>query len=112
MTDYFLECIYNVLVSIADSLEKIAGKTEQKAEGKTEDKFSIDNESLYNVNICRKTRNALLRNGLKTVGDIRHLSIKQLLKIRNVGSSAINDIISMLAEYGIELPEYAKGGRK
>lgn len=108
-TEYLLENISETLARICDALERIAGQKEEIEEPKEE--FNIDNESLYYVNICRKTRNALLRSGYKTVGDIRHLSIKQLMEIRNVGSSAINDIISMLAEYGIELPEYAKGGK-
>lgn len=63
-----------------------------------------DDLSLYDVDLLSKTRNALLRRGFKTVGQIRNLSELQLLSIPNIGTRAIRDIKAMLAEYGMKLP--------
>lgn len=68
------------------------------------EKDFIDSLSLYDVDLLPKTRNALLRRGLKTVGQVRSLSERQLLGIPNIGSCAISDIKSTLAEYGMKLP--------
>lgn len=65
---------------------------------------SFDNIDLRETSLLPKTRNALLRRGFKTVGQVRSLSERQLLGIPNIGSCAINDIKSTLAEYGLELP--------
>lgn len=108
--EFILECIDAKLARIAEALEIIAGMKKETEEPK--EQFSIDDVSLDYVNVCRKTRNALYRNGIKTVGEVRRFSEKQLLRIRNVGNEAIKDIVSMLAEYGFELPKYAKGEKK
>ena len=63
-----------------------------------------DSLSLYDVDLLTKTRNALLHRGFKTVGQIRNLSERQLLGIPHIGPSAISDIKTTLAEYGMKLP--------
>lgn len=103
------------LEHIDSLLEKLCGLVEvmtdmhKEAEENAEKKHiaeegRIDLMSLYDVNLLPKTRNALLRRGFKTLGQIRNLPERSLLSIPNIGSRAIRDIKAMLAEYGLELP--------
>ena len=101
------------LEHIDSLLEKLCGLVEvmtdmqKDAEDNTEKCIKddcIDSMSLYDTDLLPKTRNALLRRGFKTVGQVRSLSERQLLGIPHIGSCAINDIKSTLAEYGLELP--------
>ena len=105
-----LQVISDTLAKMCDLLAKIAGKTEQEIEiADAKEKYCINDVDLRYVRLQTKTRNALSRAGFKTIRDIRHLSEKQLLRVRGIGNEAINDIVIMLSDYGIELPKYAKG---
>lgn len=60
---------------------------------------SFDNIDLRDTSLLRKTRNALFRNGFKTVGQISSLSAEQILGIRGIGQQGLSDIQRMLTEY-------------
>jgi len=88
-------------------------ETEENAEKeRIAEENRIDSLSLYEVNLLTKTRYALLRNGFKTVGQIRTLSSRQILGLRGIGQQGINDIKNMLAQYGMELPKQDFGGAR
>ena len=90
------------LVEVMTDMHKEAEENAEKERIAEENR--IDLLSLYDTNLLPKTRNALLRRGFKTVGQVRSLSERQLLGIPHIGSCAISDIKSTLAEYGLELP--------
>ena len=115
MDDYYGECFIGILERIADALEIIAGTSEKsKAEEPAENKnvICIDDIPLQQLSISRRTRNALLRYGIKTLGDIKALSIYDLEGIRNIGISAITDINIMLDSYGLEQKRYSMNFQK
>lgn len=111
--EYILECIDAKLARIAEALEVIAGTKKAAEENENKnvriDDISIDDISLRHTRLLTKTRNALLRNGFKTVGDVRRLSRIQLIDVRGIGSNGLKDIEDMLSDFGIELPIFAKG---
>lgn len=109
-----LDRIENLCKQMCELLE-IIGDMHKEAEENTEkeriaEENRIDLMSLYDVNLLTKTRNALLRRGFKTVGQISSLSARQILGIPHIGQQGINDIKNMLAEYGKELPKVDFGG--
>lgn len=115
MDDCYGEYLVNLLERIANALEIIAGTSEKnKAEEPAENKnvICIDDIPLWQLSISRRTRNALLRYGIKTLGDIKALSIYDLEGIRNIGISAITDINIMLDSYGLEQKRYSMNFQK
>lgn len=94
---------FHETTAIMVSDEWLNSEYAEQADERTEEDF-IAALSLRDVDLLPKTRNALLRRGFNTVGQIRNLSELQLLSIPNIGSRAICDIKTMLAEYGMKLP--------
>lgn len=85
------------LLEIMTDMHKEAEENAEKERIAEENR--IDLMSLYDVNLLTKTRNALLRHGFKTVGQIASLSAKQLLGIPHIGQQGLSDIQRMLTEY-------------
>lgn len=54
------------------------------------------------LGLTMRSRNALVRSGVKTVGDIVVMNIRKMLRIRNLGLGSIREIVTKLKEYGIE----------
>lgn len=102
-----LDRIENLCKQMCELLEIIGDmhkEAEENAEEKTEkERIAEENRialmSLYDTNLLTKTRNALLRHGFKTVGQISSLSAKQILGIPHIGQQGLSDIQRMLTEY-------------
>ena len=107
MDEYLLECIDAKLARIADALEIIAGKKKEAEENTEKADISLDN-----VRLSLAARNALKRAGYKTVGDLKGLCQCDLKKIRNIGFDRRTEIVTVLREYGINIPYYAEGRNK
>ena len=105
--DSLLEQLCGLMEVIADMHKEAEVNAEKE---RIAEESRIDLLSLYDVNLLTKTRDALLRCGFKTVGQIRSLSARQILGLRGIGQQGLNDIKNMLAEYGKELPKVDFGG--
>ncbi len=55
------------------------------------------------LKISERTKNALLNNGLKTIGGMARRSEKDLLELEGMGEKAIKEIKKALKKYGLEL---------
>lgn len=100
---WHLECISVSLAMIVDLLTEKRDAQKESEENAEKERIAEENRialmSLYDVNLLAKTRNALLRHGFKTVGQIASLSAKQILGIPHIGQQGLNDIQRMLTEY-------------
>lgn len=63
-------------------------------------KISIDD-----LNLSVRARNGLFRGGYRTLGDFKGKTVKDLMKLRNLGTLSVEEIINTLAKYGIQIPE-------
>lgn len=99
-----IDALLEKLCGLVEVMTDMQKETEENAEEKTE-KERIAEESrialisLDDTNLLTKTRNALLRHGFKTVGQISSLSAKQILGIPHIGQQGLSDIQRMLTEY-------------
>ena len=75
---------YELCLDCANKLEKFMGGNIEYD--------SDDSVEIRDSELSRKTRNALMREGVKTVGDLRHKSKRQIQNIRGIGKTAMREI--------------------
>ena len=64
------------------------------------------NIKISNLSFSKRTFNCLNRAGIKTLGELLCLSQEDLLRIRNLGTQSLNEIIDFLKLHDLELPNY------
>lgn len=58
---------------------------------------------ITDVGLSNRTRNALLRGGITSLGDVCKLSFDDMLKIRDLGAKSREEVMAKLNEYGMDL---------
>ena len=71
----------------------------------------VSSENSHNIKISKlsftkRTFNCLNRAGIKTLGELLCLSQEDLLRIRNLGTQSLNEIIDFLKLHNLELSNY------
>lgn len=98
-----LDRIENLCKQMCELLEIIGDMHKEAEENAEKERIAEENRidllSLYDTNLLTKTRNALLRSGFKTVGQIRTFPERQILNIRGIGREGLEDIKKMLKGY-------------
>lgn len=90
-------------INIDDSINEI-----YKYISKVEKKLAqekIQNMTIADFNFSVRTFNCLARSGVSTGRELAKMSITELRKLRNMSSASIEEIVTTLKEYGIELKE-------
>ena len=54
--------------------------------------------------------NALMRAGIRKIGDIAALTQEELAAIRNFPAASVNEILTILSECGLFLADHSTGG--
>ena len=65
----------------------------------------VNKIKIWDVGLSAKTYNYLSRVKIQTLGDITELTEKELFEIRNLGRKSIEEIKSVLENYGLKLKE-------
>lgn len=102
-----LDRIENLCKQMRELLEVITDMQKEAEENAEKADILLDN-----VRLSLATRNALKRAGYKTVGDLKGLCQCDLKKIHNIGFDRRTEIVTVLHEYGIDIPYYAEGRNK
>lgn len=90
-------------INIDDSINEI-----YKYISKVEKKLAqekIQNMPIVDFNFSVRTFNCLVRSRVSTGKELAKMSITELRKLRNMSSASIEEIVTTLKEYGIELKE-------
>ena len=93
---------------IRDQMKLFADYSEEKEaptpfiEQKKEEDI-IGSMPIEALELSLRTYNALKNAGLETVGELRNMTRKQLLNVKNLGDKSVDEIEERLKEYGIEL---------
>lgn len=78
---------------------RFPGSSTSRPERKTDD--SWDDADLDRLDMSRKSTMPLRRSGIKTVGQLRKMSIKELRNIRNIGQKSIDEITEAMRQNGL-----------
>lgn len=60
---------------------------------------------IENMGFTVRSYNCLKRAGVRTLEDLRKLSVEEIAAIRNMGKNSTGEVICKLKEYGVTLPE-------
>lgn len=58
---------------------------------------------ITDIGLSNRTRNALLRGGITSLGDVCKLSFDDMLKIRDLGAKSRDEVIAKLQDYNLSL---------
>lgn len=64
------------------------------------------NISIESLSFSKRTFHCLDRANIKTLAELLCLSQEELIKIRNLGTQSLNEIIDKLRSYELELPSF------
>jgi len=90
-------------INIDDSINKIYKYISEVEKKLAQEK--IQNMPIADFNFSVRTFNCLVRNRVSTGRELVKMSITELRKLRNMSSASIEEIVTTLKEYGIELKE-------
>jgi DNA-directed RNA polymerase alpha subunit len=62
--------------------------------------------NMYDLGMCYRTTNALVRAGIKTPIDLVNSSYAEISGIRGIGKGAIKEIVETLNIYGYTISDY------
>lgn len=60
---------------------------------------------IIDLDFSLRTRNVLLREGVKTMADLQNRSRESLMRIRNMGAKGVEETVAMMERFGIEVIE-------
>lgn len=71
----------------------------------SEKKIDATDIRLEELNFSVRTYRCLARVGVRTIKDITKMTLKDLESVRNIGKKSIQEVITKLAEYGLNIKE-------
>lgn len=90
-------------INIDDSINEIYKYISEVEKKLAQDK--IQNMPIADFNFSVRTFNCLVKNRVYTGSGLVKMSITELRKLRNMSSASIEEIVTTLKEYGLELKE-------
>lgn len=97
------DCDRRIKNAIKEEKEKILNSTKTTM-GDWNEKCNVDFNSISGLN--SRTLNALKREGLNTIGDLRRYTWKDILRIRNIGEKSACALAAILqAHYQIDITD-------
>ncbi len=86
-----------------ESKEKAKANDDKKREKDKKEKPDYKKEKIENAELSEKIKEALIGNGIKTVGGLARKKEEDILKIEGVGKKAIEEIKKMLEKHNLNL---------
>lgn len=62
--------------------------------------------SVFNLPISQGLKTALRNGSIQYLSQMRHISAYELLKFRLMGKVTLKELITVLKDYGIDIPEF------
>ena len=111
------------LLTSASILQEFAGKvmvamgiSKKEVEQKVEEINKIEEEQveeeegnemedlrIEDLPISKRSKTGLLSGGYKTLGDLKSVSVEDLLNLSGFGNKSLNEVVELLTQYGINI---------
>lgn len=72
-------------------------------EEQEEEENEIHGWKIEDLPISKRSKTGLLSGGYKTVGDLQDVTTTELLNLSGFGNKSLNEVVELLAEYGINI---------
>jgi DNA-directed RNA polymerase subunit alpha len=94
-----------MLINIVEGLDK----TETFVESKEEVVEKVLETSIEDLELSPRSSNCLQRANIRTIRDLTNKTNSDMLRVRNLGSKSLDEIITKLASIGLELKPEEEG---
>lgn len=85
-----------------EELEEEANKIEIE-EVVEEETDAVDSIRIEDLAISKRSKTGLLAGGYKTLGDLKVISVNDLLSLSGFGNKSLNEVVELLNQYGINI---------
>lgn len=90
-------------------VEQLESDANTVVQAEAEEVDALNNENMAirieDISISKRSKTGLLNGGYETVGDLKDITKRDLAKLPGFGIKSLNEVISMLEQYGIVLNE-------
>lgn len=93
-----------ILIDHFQSLILVGGEEPAEAAGVSESE-DITEIPVEELNLSRRTTNALSKSGVKTVGGLMRQRLSEMAKIKGLGDKGVEEIKKALSRHGLEIKE-------
>ena len=108
-TEQNLKITNELLLDIREALLKDAVQEEYQSiaiEPKQEELDGFEDVSVYHLPISTRLKSTLLGSRIVRLSQLRYLSVYDVLRLRNMGSKTAKELVQVLKNYGIDMPEF------
>ncbi|MGI6423207.1 MAG: DNA-directed RNA polymerase subunit alpha [Candidatus Dojkabacteria bacterium] len=97
-----------VMIAMGISKKEVEQREEEintvEVEEVVEEEYDEVNDlRIEDLQISKRSKTGLLSGGYKTVGDLRDVSVDDLLSLSGFGNKSLNEVVELLGTYGINI---------
>jgi DNA-directed RNA polymerase subunit alpha len=63
----------------------------------------VEDLRVEDLPISKRSKTGLLSGGYKTLGDLRNVSVDDLLNLSGFGNKSLNEVVELLNQYGVNI---------
>ena len=93
----------NPFTNIGNSMEKFRSEDEVESSIEVISENNMDDMKIEELDFTVRSYNCLKKAGVNTIGDLGKMTYAELLKIKNLGRTSLNEIIDKMKELGFDL---------
>jgi DNA-directed RNA polymerase alpha subunit len=98
---------YFIAEKMLEQRERVLGKWNLNEEVQQKSKEEIEQDSIEQLNLTRRSEWGLKAEGIFTMQQLQLYTERRLMKIPNLGRKSITEIIQQMAALGYNLKDYA-----
>ncbi|HNW23629.1 MAG TPA: DNA-directed RNA polymerase subunit alpha [Candidatus Dojkabacteria bacterium] len=97
-----------VMIAMGVSKKEVEERVEEinKIEEVMEDvaqEDEVEDLRVEDLPISKRSKTGLLSGGYKTLGDLRNVSVDDLLNLSGFGNKSLNEVVELLSQYGVNI---------
>lgn len=85
-----------------EELEEEANKVEF-VEEESEEVDEVNDLRIEDLPVSKRSKTGLLSGGYKTLGDLKSVTVDDLLSLSGFGNKSLNEVVELLGQYGINI---------
>jgi len=97
-----------IMIAMGVSKKEVEERVEEinKIEEVMEDvaqEDEVEDLRVEDLPISKRSKTGLLSGGYKTLGDLRNVSVDDLLNLSGFGNKSLNEVVELLSQYGVNI---------
>ena len=97
-----------VMVAMGVSKKEVEERAEEinqieETEEVVQEEDEVEDLRVEDLPISKRSKTGLLSGGYKTLGDLRNVSVEDLLNLSGFGNKSLNEVVELLNQYGVNI---------